>query len=151
MLVTARNYDTVEIGERFEYAMTMTESHLVLGAGLFGDFNPLHVNAQFAASSRFGGRIVHGYLTSSFMAAALGMLFHGSATAYLEHTCRFLAPVRIGDTLTAEWRIAAKQDKPAHGGGIVDFEGRCLNQDGMEVAVATGKMLIQSGSGGDAR
>lgn len=146
MLVTARGYDEVAVGATFDYGMTITETHLVLGAGLFGDINPLHVDQPFAAGSRFGGRIAHGYITSSLMAAALGMLFHGTATAYLEHSCRFLAPVRVGDTLTVTWTLTRKDDKPGHDGGVVVFEGICRNQDGTGVAAANASMLIRNRS-----
>src|SRR5690606_31802954 len=98
---------------------TMTETHLVLGAGLFNDFNPLHVNHQFAANSRFGGRIAHGYLTSNAMAALLGMVFHGTAVAYVEHTIRFTHPVRPGDTLTIRWVVSGLEAKPKINGGLV--------------------------------
>ncbi len=137
-----RGYDEVAIGTRYETSMTITETHLVLGAGLFGDFNPLHVNQQFASGSRFGGRIAHGYLTTSFMAAALGMLFHGTAIAYVEHTSRFLAPVHAGDTLTIEWTVRVKDDKPKHAGGMVTLTGVCTNQDGLRVAEADAKLLV---------
>lgn len=142
-----RSYDQVKEGDCFESAMTLTETHVVLGAGLFGDFNPLHVDQTFAAASRYGGRIAHGYLTSSFMAAVLGMLFHGTAVAYLEHSCRFTAPVRPGDTLTAAWTVADKQAKPRHGGGVVTLAGQCSNQDGTLVAEATAKMLVRDSRG----
>jgi acyl dehydratase len=143
-LIVGRGFDEVETGDRFEYAMTITETHLVLGAGLFGDINPLHVNQAFAADSRFGGRIAHGYITSSLMAAALGMLFHSTAVAYLEHGCRFIAPVHAGDTLTAVWTLVRKEPKPTHGGGVVHFEGICVNQDGTQVAEARGSMLVRN-------
>ncbi|MCZ7654179.1 MAG: MaoC/PaaZ C-terminal domain-containing protein [Rhodocyclaceae bacterium] len=68
----------------FQSAMTMTETHIVMGAGLFGDFNRLHVDEPFAGESRYGGRIAHGYLTSSLIAASYGMVFHGTAIAYLD-------------------------------------------------------------------
>lgn len=142
-LIVGKGFDEVQTGDRFEYAMTITETHLVLGAGLFGDINPLHVNQAFAADSRFGGRIAHGYITSSLMAAALGMLFHATAVAYLEHSCRFIAPVRAGDTLTAEWTLVRKEPKPKHGGGVVHFEGVCRNQTGEAVAEARASMLVQ--------
>lgn len=148
-LVVGRGFDEVSEGERFDYGMTMTESHIVIGAGLFGDINPLHVNQEFAAGSRFSGRIAHGYLTSSLMAAALGMLFHGTAVAYLEHRCRFLAPVRAGDTLTARWTLMRKEPKPRHNSGIVYFEGVCLNQEGISVAEASASMLIQNRAGAE--
>lgn len=137
-----RGYDEVNIGDHFETSMTITETHLVLGAGLFGDFNPLHVDQQVAARSRYGSRIAHGYITTSFMAAQLGMVFHGTAIAYVEHTSRFTAPVRAGDTLRIVWTVTDRQDKPKHDGGIVNLSGICTNQDQTKVAEAEAKMLV---------
>ena len=77
----------------------MTETHLVLAAGMFGDFNPLHVDEEFAKKSRFGTRILHGPFSSALVSSPVGMYFAGTAIAYLEHACRFKAPVRPGDTL----------------------------------------------------
>lgn len=136
-----RSFDELKIGDQFETRQTLTETHIVLGAGLFGDFNPLHVDQSFAAASRFKGRIAHGYLTSNAMAAPLGMLFHGTAIAYVEHLIRFLHPVRAGDTLAVRWVVTALDAKPRHGGGLVTLAGRCINQDGIEVASAEAKML----------
>ncbi|MBW7861631.1 MAG: MaoC family dehydratase [Rhodocyclaceae bacterium] len=137
-----RGYNETRIGDPFETTMTLTETHIVLGAGLFGDFNPLHVNQRFAGESRYGTRIAHGYLTTSYMAAQLGMLFHGTAIAYLEHTSRFTAPVRAGDTLTIVWTVTGREDKPRHQGGIISLSGTCTNQDGVQVAQAEAKMLV---------
>src|SRR5213078_4899019 len=99
-------YDEVRVGERFGTSVTVTEAHLVLGAGLFGDFNPLHVDEEFAKGSVFGTRILHGPFTSALVSAPVGMFFSGTAVAYLEHGCRFKAPVKPGDTLKTEWRVA---------------------------------------------
>lgn len=139
-----RGYNEVSDGDDFETTMTLTETHLVLGAGLFGDFNPLHTNQGFAERSRYGNRIAHGYLTTSFMAAQLGMLFHGTAIAYVEHRSRFLAPVMAGDTLTIVWTVTARAEKPKHKGGIVTLSGVCTNQNGMRVAEAEAKMLVSN-------
>ena len=97
-----KHYDEVAVGETFGSSLTVTETHLVLAAGLFGDFNPLHVDERFARASRFGGRILHGPFTSALVSAPVGMYFHSTAIAYLEHTCRFKAPVRPGDTLETD-------------------------------------------------
>ena len=137
-------FDAVEVGETFSTALTVTETHLVLAAGLFGDFNPLHVDDAHAAKSRFGGRILHGPFTSALISAPAGMYFHGTAIAYLEHNCRFKAPVRPGDTLRTTWTIAERLDKPKHGGGIVVLRASCENQRGEVVAEADGKMLVAS-------
>jgi 3-hydroxybutyryl-CoA dehydratase len=139
-----KHYDEVAVGETFGSSLTVTETHLVLAAGLFGDFNPLHVDERFARASRFGGRILHGPFTSALVSAPVGMYFHSTAIAYLEHACRFTAPVRPGDTLKTTWKIVAKLAKPKHAGGIVVLTGECHNQDATRVVEAEGKILVQS-------
>jgi acyl dehydratase len=139
-----RGYNELNIGDVFESAMTLTETHIVLGAGLFGDFNPLHVNEAWAKEGRFGGRIAHGYLTSNVMAAPLGMILYGTAIAYVEHTVRFKAPVKAGDTLRVAWTVAGREDKPKHGGGMVSFTGTCTNQDNVKVAEAEAELLVKN-------
>jgi acyl dehydratase len=135
-------YAEVAVGERFGTSVTVTETHLVLGAGMFGDFNPLHVNEEFARKSIFGTRILHGPFTSALISAPVGMYFAGTAIAYLEHACRFKAPVRPGDTLSTEWTVTQKIDKPKHKGGICVLLGRCSNQMGEIVVEADGKILV---------
>jgi acyl dehydratase len=139
-----RWYDEVSIGERFGTRLTVTEAHLVLASGLFGDFNPLHVDEEFARQSVFGTRILHGPFTSALIAAPVGMYFSHTALAYLEHHCRFTAPVRPGDTLATEWTVTEKLDKPKHQGGIVVMRGRATNQKGEAVVDADGKILVAS-------
>ncbi len=143
-----RGYNEMSIADTYESSMTLTETHIVLGAGLFGDFNPLHTDQGFAERSRFGTRIAHGYLTTSYMAAQLGMLFHGTAIAYVEHTSRFTAPVRAGDTLAMVWTVVSLDDKPRHHGGMVGLTGVCTNQDGVRVAEAEAKMLVANNPSG---
>ena len=137
-------YDEVKVGERFGAAVTVTETHLVLAAGMFGDFNPLHVDEEFAKKSRFGTRILHGPFSAALVSSPVGMHFAGTAIAYLEHACRFTAPVRPGDTLTTEWTVVEKLDKPKHKGGICVLRGIAKNQDGETAVEADGKILISS-------
>ena len=137
-------FDDVRVGDRFASAVTVTETHIVVGAGLIGDFNPHHTNAEFAKTTRFGTPILHGMLTSSIMGAAVGMYFHGTAVAYLEHRARFIAPVRAGDTLTTTWTVTEVVPKPRHGGGIVALTATAVNQDGVTVAEAVARMLVSS-------
>lgn len=143
-MLPGKGYNEIHVGDRFDSAMTVTETHLVLGAGLIGDFNPVHVNEQFARESRFGSRILHGVITSAIMGGPMGMVFHGTAIAYLEHNCRFRAPVRAGDTLHTTWTLVEKIDKPDHGGGVAVMEAKCVNQEGTLVAEASGKMLLRN-------
>ncbi len=135
-------YEDVRVGDRFSRTITITETHLVLGAGLIGDFNPHHVDETYARRSRYGTRILHGMLTGSMMGAAVGMHFHGTAIGYLEHNVRFLAPVRAGDTVASAWVVTGLSDKPKHDGGIVELEGQARNQDGVVVAEAVARILV---------
>jgi len=137
-----RRYSEFRIGDTFGVTVTITEAHLDRGAELIGDFNPLHVDDEFARKSRFGGRILHGVLTSALMSAPFGNLVSGTALGYLEHNARFLAPVRPGDELTITWTVTGLMAKPRHGGGIVTAECAALNQDDVLVATATGTMLV---------
>lgn len=139
-----KGYDETGVGDSFTTSMTVTETHLVLAAGMFGDFNPLHVDQTHAANSRLGSRVLHGGFTSALLAAPPGMYFHTTAIAYLEHACRFKAPVRPGDTLTTTWTITGRLDKPHHDGGIVVMTAQCRNQIGTLVADADGKMLVMN-------
>jgi acyl dehydratase len=137
-------YDEVSVGDRFGASVTVTETHLVLAAGMFGDFNPLHVDEEFAKKSRFGTRILHGPFTSALVSAPVGMYFSGTAIAYLEHSCRFKAAVRPGDTLSTQWTVTEKLAKPKHKGGIFVLQGVCTNQSAEVVVEALGKILVSS-------
>ena len=144
MVFHGKWYDEVSVGETFGTSLTVTETHLVLGSGLFGDFNPLHVNEEFAKKSMFGTRILHGPFTSALISSPVGMYFAGTAIAYIEHACRFKAPVRPGDTLTTTWTVTAKLDKPRHKGGIVVMTCVATNQAGEVTVEADGKILVAS-------
>lgn len=137
-------YDEVAVGEKFGARLTVTEAHLVLGSGLFGDFNPLHVDEEFAKKSRFGGRILHGPFSAALVSAPVGNFFSGTAIAYLEHACRFLAPVKPGDTIATAWTVTAKHDKPKHRGGICVLACVARNQNEEVVLEADGKILVAS-------
>ena len=94
-------YDELSVGMRAAFSKTVTETDVVLFAGITGDFNPAHVDQPRAEKGRFGGRIAHGMLTASFLCPVLGMHLPGPGTIHLEQRLRFMHPVRIGDTVTA--------------------------------------------------
>jgi acyl dehydratase len=137
-------YDEVPVGTRFGTRVTVTETHLVLAAGLFGDFNPLHVDEEYSKASFLGGRVLHGPFSSALVSAPVGMYFSGTAIAYVEHACRFKAPVRPGDTLATEWTVVDKLDKPKHNGGIFVLKCVSTNQRGEVAVEADGKILVAS-------
>jgi acyl dehydratase len=137
-----RRFSEFHVGQVFGSTVEITERHLDDGAALIGDFNPLHVDETYSRASPFGGRILHGVLTSALMSAPFGNLVSRTALGYLEHDARFLAPVRPADTLTIQWRVAELLPKPHRGGGIVVAECEARNQHGTVVATAHGRMLV---------
>jgi 3-hydroxybutyryl-CoA dehydratase len=104
-------FEALTAGMAAEMAKTVTETDVVLYAGITGDFNPAHVNEVAAAESRFGGRIAHGMLSAGFISAVLAMRLPGPGTIYLSQSLRFTRPVRIGDTVTA--RVEVVEVMPA--------------------------------------
>jgi len=96
-------YDVEDLKEGMSasYAKTITEADIVLFAGVSGDNNAVHTNEEFAATTVFGGRIAHGFLTASVISAAVANRLPGPGTIYLGQQLRFRAPVRPGDTVHA--------------------------------------------------
>jgi 3-hydroxybutyryl-CoA dehydratase len=135
-------YDEIAVGERFGTRVTVTETHLVLGSGMFGDFNPLHVDEEFSKKSIFGTRVLHGPFTGALIAAPVGNYFAGTALAYLEYACRFKAPVRPGDTIATEWTVAEKIAKPGRNGGILVMRCEGRNQNSEVAIEADAKLLV---------
>lgn len=142
MVFHGKWYDEVKVGDSFASSLTVTETHIVLGSGMFGDFNPLHTDEEFSKKSLFGGRVLHGPFTSALISSPVGMYFGGTAIAYLEHACRFKAPVRAGDTITTNWTVTGKADKPKHKGGIIEMTAVASNQRGEVAVEADGKILV---------
>ena len=95
------------VGQSAELSRTLTEADVMAFAEVTGDFNPVHVDAQAAASSSFGERIVHGMLTASLLSALLAMKLPGPGAIYLSQSLRFLRPVKLGDTVTARVEIVS--------------------------------------------
>jgi acyl dehydratase len=131
MTLRGRPYSSLAVGEEFWDALTVTETHVVLAAGLFNDPGPNHVNRLQAESNRFGAQIAHGTLLNGIMVGILGNALGSTIVAMLELSTRWTAPTLLGDTLIGGWHVAEKTDKPAFGsGGIVTFDGQGYNQGG---------------------
>lgn len=96
---------SVSVGQSASLSKTISESDVYTFAGITGDLNPAHVNEEYARQSRFGGRIAHGLLSAGLISAAIAMKLPGPGTIYLGQTIKFLAPVRIGDTVTATVKV----------------------------------------------
>ncbi len=107
-----KSYKELRIGERASFSKTITETDVYLFAGISGDFNPMHVNEEFAKLTPFKTRIAHGALPQSLIAPVLGTKLPGLGTIALEITTRFLKPTYFGDTVTATAELIEKiEDK----------------------------------------
>lgn len=101
-----KHIDELKIGDSASFSKTMSESDVYLFAGITGDFNPAHVDEEYARGTFFGGRIVHGILTAGFISTVIAGQLPGPGTIYISQQLKFLAPVRMGDTLTARAEVA---------------------------------------------
>ncbi len=103
-------YDEIEIGQTATYSKTLTEDDLTLFAAVSGDVNPVHLDAEFAATTMFKERIAHGMWTGGLISAAIALELPGPGTIYLGQNLSFRAPVKLGDTITVTLEVTAKQD-----------------------------------------
>jgi len=126
------------IGAKASMSKTVTEADIVLFAGVTGDFNPLHVNAEYAKTTMFGQRIAHGILSVGFISAVLANKLPGPGGVYLSQKARFLKPVHIGDTVTATVEVIAyRPDKR-----IITLKTDCFNQDGVQVLEGEAVLML---------
>ena len=108
--VAERAYEDIEIGETASITKMISESDIVNYAGITGDFNPIHVNPEYAKTTLFGERIAHGMLTASFISTLVGCGIPGRNGLYLSQEIKFVKPVKIGDTITATAEVIEKID-----------------------------------------
>lgn len=100
-------FEDLAVGQKASFGKTITEADIVLFAAVTGDTNPMHLNEEYARTSRFGERIAHGMLAAGLITKVMGTQLPGPGTIYLSQSLRFRAPVRIGDTVTAIVEITA--------------------------------------------
>jgi 3-hydroxybutyryl-CoA dehydratase len=104
-------FEDVRVGMREAYSKHVKSSDVVGFAEISGDRNPIHLSEHFAAQTPFGGRIAHGLYTASLISAVIGTRLPGPGAIYISQTLRFLAPVRIGDTVIASVEIVELSEK----------------------------------------
>ncbi len=101
----------MEVGQTASMSKTVTEADIVMFAGVTGDFNPAHIDAEYAAASMFKERIAHGMLSAGFISATLAMKLPGPGTIYLGQQLKFKAPVMINDTVKTVVTIKSIDEK----------------------------------------
>jgi len=142
-----RYFEEFVIGDRLiTAARTITESDIVTFAGLSGDFNQIHTDAEYAAKDTFGQRVAHGLLVQSIatgLAVQSGVI-EGTVLAFRELSAKFSLPVFIGDTVHVELEIVEKKALPRLGGGNITMKYGVVNQHGKAVQRGDWIMLVKS-------
>jgi acyl dehydratase len=128
----ALHFEDLAIGDAYvSPGRTVTEADIVLFAGLSGDYNVLHTDAEYMRSSLFGERIAHGLLGLSIQYGLLTRTMPALAEAQLVALrWKFKGPIKIGDTVTARARIATRSDGDAPAFGLVGVSVQLVNQRG---------------------
>ena len=125
---------------------TLTETDVVQFAGLSGDYNQLHTDAEFAGATPYGERIAHGLLGLSMatgLASRSGFI-EGTAQAFTGLEWKFRAPIKIGDTIRGRFAVTKKRGVPGSGGGFVMFDVEILNQRDEVVQRGSWTVLVKS-------
>ena len=137
--LNGHDIEDLSVGMKATFAKTITEADIVLFAGASGDNNAIHINEEFAAGTRFKGRIAHGMLSASVISAAIANKLPGPGTIYMKQTLEFKAPVRAGDTVhaTVSVRDLVREKK------LVFLDTVCTVRG---TVVITGEALVKVGS-----
>jgi acyl dehydratase len=138
-------FEDIEMGAVMETrGRTITEADLVSFAGLTGDYNPMHTDAEYMKSSAFGQRVAHGMLTLSYAvgpAYQLGFM-ERTVIAFRGLEMKFSLPVFIGDTLHTELVVREKTEARRMGGGWVVLDVKIINQAGKTVQSGSWTVLL---------
>jgi 3-hydroxybutyryl-CoA dehydratase len=119
----------LKVGDSAQISKTITEAVVNDFARVTGDFNPVHLDQGYAEKTIFKGRIAHGLISVGLLSSILGNILPGYGTIYLSHDIKFLAPVKIGDTITAKVEVIELVPEKNR----AKFRTTCINQDGKEV------------------
>jgi len=131
-----KTINDIEVGDKASVIKTISETDVYLFAGITGDLNPAHTDAEYMKTTPFKQRIAHGVLTMGLLSAVIGMKLPGPGTILLSTSARFMAPVFLGDTITAEVEVAEKNLEKNR----LKMNAVCTNQDGK--TIVTGEFLI---------
>lgn len=130
----------IKIGNSFSKSRVVTDELIRAFAEVSGDYNPIHIDEEFAKTTRFGRRIAHGMLSGAFISGVLGYELSERKVVYLSQTMKFTKPVFIGDTITTTATVIhIREDK-----NIVTAETICTNQDGEAVVTGEAVLMILS-------
>ena len=128
-ITKGKSIHQLKIGDSAQISKTITEKDINDFARVIGDFNPIHTDQAYAEKTPFKGRIAHGALSIGLFSNILGNILPGHGSIYLSHEIKFLAPVRIGDTITATVEVIELIPEKNR----AKFRTICVNQEGKMV------------------
>ena len=131
-----KTIDELKVGDTAKFSKTVSESDIYLFAGVTGDTNPAHLDEEYARGTFFKTRIAHGMLSAGFISGVIGTKLPGPGTIYMRQEINFLAPVKIGDTVTTIVEVAeimAEKKK-------VRLRTYCINQE--DKTVVDGEAIV---------
>jgi 3-hydroxybutyryl-CoA dehydratase len=126
----------LKIGDKGSMTKTVTMGDIYSFAGVSGDFNPFHLDEEYAKGTMFKERIAHGMLSASLISAVMGTIMPGPMNLYMSQELFFKAPVKIGDTVTATCEIIEKIEAKHR----LILRTTVTNQDGVLVIDGTAKL-----------
>ena len=140
----SRYFDEIEIGEEFlSPGRTVTEADIVMFAGLSGDYNVLHTDAEFMKSSIFGERIAHGLLGLSMSSGLLSRAMRPFAIiAFMELRWKFKGPIKIGDTIKVRAKVLSKKETSKPDRGVITLKREVVNQRGEVVQEGETDLMV---------
>ncbi|MGM0437311.1 MAG: MaoC family dehydratase [Bacillota bacterium] len=124
-MLKGKSIEEMEIGEKATFSKTITEVDVVNYAGVTGDFNPAHINEEYAKDTMFEGRIAHGMLGAGLISTVLGTKLPGPGAIYVKQELNFTAPVKFNDTIKAIAEVAEKNEEKNR----VIMKTICVNQN----------------------
>mgnify|MGYP003622019218 FL=1 len=129
-------YDALEVGQTATYSKHVEERDIQLFATVSGDCNPVHLDADYAATTMFKERIAHGMFSGALISAAIACQLPGPGTIYLGQSLKFSRPVKLGDTLSVRLEVLEKLPK-----GRVKLATRVFNQNDEQVVDGEAEVL----------
>mgnify|MGYP004702037415 FL=1 len=132
-----KSIQQLNLGDAVVMTKTITDEDIRLFAQVSGDENPIHLDEEYAATTRFKRRIAHGHYVASLFSTLLGTQLPGQGSIYLSQTIKYMAPVYLGDVITAEVKVSEKNEERNR----VTLETTATNQDGVVVVKGVAEIM----------
>ena len=132
-------FDEIMVGVKTKFTVQINESTINEFARISGDYNPLHMDEQYASKTQFGKRVCHGMLLASFFSRLVGMYMPGKNALYFSQTLNFQTPCFVGDKVTIEGEVIEKSQSTR----IITIKTTAHNQVGKCLVDGIAKVIVR--------